>query len=59
MIEAGKTYVAQNQGRAITPHSFKVRVVWVEADRVHYRLPNDTYIYITTLERFREIVGDV
>lgn len=53
----GETYIARNQGTAITPRTVEVTVVWLEADTVHYRKKGETAIHQTTLARFLEIIG--
>jgi len=58
MLEAGQTYIAKNQGRAITPRDAKVAVVWIENGHVHYRLEGETKIKQTPTDRFLEIVGE-
>lgn len=57
MIAVGQTYVAKNQGRAITPQSIKVVVVWIENGHVHYRKEGDTVICQTPIDRFGEIIA--
>ena len=55
-IEIGKTYIAHRQGKTITPLSREVTVVWIDGDRLWYRLGSDTRVEETSLERFKEIV---
>ncbi len=57
-IEAGRTYIAKNQGRAITPRELKVTVVSIENGHVHYRLEGQTEVKQTPMDRFLEIIGD-
>lgn len=57
-IEVGQTYIAKNQGRAITPQSLKVTVVWIENGHVHYRLEGHEKVEQTPIDRFLEIIGD-
>lgn len=57
MIQAGQTYTAKNQGRAITPRDVEVRVVWVENDHVHYLVEGCSRVSQTPVDRFMEIVG--
>ena len=58
MIDPGKTYIADDQGMAITPATVEIIVVWSNDTDVYYRLKGDTEINQTTLERFREIVKE-
>ena len=55
-IEKGKTYTAYGQGRAITPQTFEVEVVWLDGENVHYRREGETAVFQTPLDRFKEIV---
>lgn len=58
MLEVGQTYIAKNQGRAITPRNVKVTVVWIEDGHVQYRLEGETQIKQTPMDRFLEIIGE-
>jgi len=56
-LEVGQKYTARNQGRAITPHSITVVIVWLDGDHVHYRRENEVEVRQTPRERFIEIVS--
>ena len=56
-IQAGQTYVARNQGTAISPQDISVTVVWVDGENVHYRKECESLVQQTTLARFEKIVG--
>lgn len=58
MLEVGQTYIAKNQGRAITPRDVKVTVVWIENGHVHYRLEGQEKVEQTPMDRFLEIIGE-
>lgn len=55
-LVVGQTYRALNQGKAITPHSFEVTIVWLDGQNVHYRREGETQVFQTPVERFLEIV---
>lgn len=56
-IQPGGTYVARNQGTAITPQDIAVTVVWLDGMNVHYRKEGEALVRQTPVERFSEIVS--
>lgn len=57
-IHADQTYIARNQGTAITPRDITVIVVWVDGDTVYYCHQGKGLVQQTPLKRFIEIVGE-
>lgn len=57
-LKKGTTYYVPNQGRCITPQATRATVVHLNHIDVWYRLAGETEIKQTTIERFREIIGD-
>lgn len=55
-LKVGRTYSAKNQGRAITPRSIEVTVIWLDGDHVHYRISGEQEVKQTPISRFLEIV---